>query len=209
MDAGETWEQVHLLPHLGEPSLTVLPHDVKGVGELRCVRRRQYSAMILILSRSTVAGPVVVLDARCPDGRGHYPGPAEPCNCDCRGVATSTDGGTTWGQTSYDPSVPDPDCQGAILALSNGSVIMSNPNSATDRINLSVRLGDVLVRCEEEAVVTWAEEAVSLSTPQTFGAYSSIFQTPDGKIGVLWETEGDQASRGCTGGSCSIVLSFL
>ena len=32
-DGGATWEQVHLLPHLGEPSLTVLPSDVKGVGE--------------------------------------------------------------------------------------------------------------------------------------------------------------------------------
>ena len=33
----------------------------------------------------------LVLDARCPDGRKPYPGPASPCNCDCRGVAVSMD----------------------------------------------------------------------------------------------------------------------
>ena len=86
---------------------------------------------------------------------------------------------------------------------------MSNPNSATDRVNPAVRLGEVLVRCEEEAVVVWDNVTAPLASEGTFGAYSSMFQAPDGRIGVLWETEGNQAARGCSGGSCSIVLSFL
>lgn len=86
---------------------------------------------------------------------------------------------------------------------------MSNPNSATSREDLGVRLGEVLVRCEEEAVVVWDDDVAPLAAPGTFGAYSSMFQTADGRLGVLWETQGDQAARGCTGGSCSIVLSFV
>jgi hypothetical protein len=30
-----------------------------------------------------------------------------------------------------------------------------------------------------------------------------------GRVGVLWETEGDQQARGCHGEGCSIVLSFI
>ena len=68
-------------------------------------------------------------------------GPAAPCDCNCRGTTLSRDGGSTWQTILYDPSLPDPDCQGAIIALLNGSVCFSNANSPTQRQDLSVRLG--------------------------------------------------------------------
>jgi hypothetical protein len=48
-----------------------------------------------------------------------------------------------------------------------------------------------------------------LAAPGTSAGYSSLFEMPDGRVGVLWETEGDQRERGCRGEGCSIVLSFL
>ena len=181
-DGGGTWADVSppsaagggpMFPHLGEPSLAVLP------------------------------GGLLVLDARCPDGRKPYPGPAAPCDCDCRGVAVSSDGGRSWGETAFDGSVvPDPDCQGALIALANGSLAFSNANSPSVRVNPAVRLGEATA-----AGVAWAAGATQLATGATSAGYSSIFEAADGRLGVLWETEGGQP--GCHGEGCSIVLSFL
>ena len=186
-DGGVTWEDVSpfdtkmgkkMFPHLGEPSLTVLPNK----------------------------GNVVVLDSRCPDGRRPYPGPSIPCDCLCRGVSVSTDGGETWGDMVYDKAVPDPNCQGAVLALRNESIAFSNANSPTHRINPSVRLGEVAAN---GLSVNWADTVTLLANEGTSAGYSSLFETSNGRIGVLWESEGDQPSRGCHGEGCSIVLSFL
>ena len=188
-----------MFAHLGEPSLAVLPSGR------------------------------VVLDSRCPDGRGPYPGPKAPCDCDCRGVSVSDDGGLSWSAVLYDPSVPDPNCQGAVLGLRNGSIAFSNANSATARINPSVRLGKVVgysggrrnggadsgsrsgpASSSSPALpsrVEWSATATGLATATTSAGYSSMFETPDGRVGVLWETDGHRP--GCTGEGCSIVLSFI
>ena len=46
-----------------------------------------------------------------------------------------------------------------------------------------------------------------LATATTSAGYSALFQRPDGRVGVLWETEGDVP--GCRGEGCSIAVSFL
>ena len=46
-----------------------------------------------------------------------------------------------------------------------------------------------------------------LATATTSAGYSALFQRPDGRVGVLWETEGDVP--GCRGQGCSIAVSFL
>ena len=182
-DGGASWADVSprdaMLPggrgfaHLGEPSLTLLPSGA------------------------------LVLDARCPDGRRPYPGPASPCDCDCRGVAVSRDNGTTWGGMRYDSSVPDPDCQGAVLGLANGTLAFSNAASPSSRTDLSVRLGSV-----RGDSVAWSD-----ATPVGGGVaagYSSLTELPGGRgLGVLWETQGGGTGRGCHGQGCEIVLSFL
>lgn len=53
-DGGATWGQVHLLPHLGEPSLTVLPSDVKGVGAC-VVAERSITHFVLSIFVTTTA----------------------------------------------------------------------------------------------------------------------------------------------------------
>ena len=185
-DGGASWHDVspvdpasgtRLFPHLGEPSLALLPS-----GQL-------------------------VFDSRCPDGRKPYPGPASPCDCDCRGVSVSSDGGTTWGDMVFDPAVPDPDCQGSIVGLSNGSLAFSNANDPRYRVNPSVRLGKVVGA--GAVTVQWESAVTQLAAAETTAGYSSIFETSGGKVGVLWETNGAQMARGCRGEGCSIVLSFL
>ena len=180
-DQGETFSNVspistpgiQMFPHLGEPSLTMLRNGV------------------------------LILDSRCPDGRGYYPGPASPCDCNCRGVSMSIDNGVTWSATTYDnATVVDPDCQGSILGLRNGSFVFSNPNNPTQRIDLAVRLGNTV-----QGEVAWSKHAVPLAATATSAGYSSLFESDQGQVGVLWETEGNDLK--CKGEGCSIVLSFL
>ena len=57
--------------------------------------------------------------------------------------------------------------------------------------------------------MVWSPSVLPLAAPGTSAGYSSLFEMPDGRVGVLWETEGDQRARGCRGEGCSIVLSFL
>ena len=51
------------------------------------------------------------------------------------------------------------------------------------------------------------DNATQLATATTSAGYSALFQRPDGRVGVLWETEGDVP--GCRGQGCSIAVSFL
>ena len=203
-DAGVSWtdcsplQQQHqqaqrMFPFLGEPSLA------------------------LVRVRSNGWDEVLVLNSRCPTGRAPwYPGPAAPCDCDCRGVTLSTDGGTTWGAMNYDAALRDPDCQGAVIALKNGSLAFSNANSATRRQDLAVRLGSVRVHHggaqrsggahATTAAVVWAKAAWPLGKRNTSAGYSSMLELGGtGRIGVLWETEGNV--EGCRGEGCSIVFS--
>jgi len=174
---GRTWNNVspgiQMFPHLGEPSLTLLQSGV------------------------------LILDARCPDGRGYYPGPKSPCNCNCRGISISKDNGMTWSKTIFDnTTVVDPDCQGSLLGLRNGSFVFSNPNNPLERIDLAVRLGN-----DMNGQIAWSENVVSLASEKTSAGYSSLFESDNGSVGVLWETEGNNVK--CHGEGCSIVLSFL
>lgn len=180
---GRTWINVspvsspgiHMFQHLGEPSLTLLKNGI------------------------------LLLDARCPDGRGYYPGPASPCSCNCRGVSISKNNGMTWSSTMFDnTTVVDPDCQGAVLGLRNGSFVFSNPNSPTERIDLAVRLGNDV---NGGGRVAWSKNVVSLANERTSAGYSSLFESDNGSVGVLWETEGNGVK--CKGEGCSIVLSFI
>ena len=178
--AGLCQDSPRCFPHLGEPSLTQLT-----TGE-------------------------ILLNARCPDGRKPYPGPAQPCDCDCHGVSISqTSRGETWGSTAYDANgTTDPDCQGAAITLRNGSVLFSNLDSATARMNPSLRLGE-LVKNVAAREMKWSK-AVSVpgANARTIAGYSSLFQMMDGAIGILWETSVANQTK-CRGEGCSIVFSII
>ena len=116
------------------------------------------------------------------------------------------DGGSSWGEMVYDAAVPDPDCQGAVLGLPNGSLVFSNANSPSKRQNPSLRLGQIMME-QQKPKVEWSKTTTQLATTTTAAGYSTVFRLPGGRLGVLWETAGDQ-QRGCLGEGCSIALSF-
>ena len=95
-----------------------------------------------------------------------------------RKVAWSSDGGVTWTKAADDPALPEPTCQGSLLAVSRdkaGSLLFLNP-SGKGRANGTLRRSD-------DGGRTWAES--TLLFPGPF-AYSSIARI-GGDLGVLYE----------------------
>ncbi len=95
-----------------------------------------------------------------------------------RKVAWSSDGGLTWTKAADDPALPEPTCQGSLLAVPRdkaGSLLFLNP-AGKGRANGTLRRSD-------DAGRTWAES--TLLFPGPF-AYSSMARV-GGDLGVLYE----------------------
>ena len=58
----------------------------------------------------------------------------------CRAFARSTDEGRTWITVEYDPTLPEPSCQGSLVRLDADRVLLSHPANAHARTHLTVRL---------------------------------------------------------------------
>ncbi len=98
-----------------------------------------------------------------------------------RTVATSTDGGLTWSDVSFDQALIEPRCQASLLRLdppeSGGSrVLFSNPASP-QRENMTVRLS-------YDDGATWPAAKVLHPGP---AAYSCLTVLADGAIACLYE----------------------
>lgn len=91
-------------------------------------------------------------------------------------VALSTDGGETFGETTEDPTLIDPVCQGSILRLPDGALVFSNPASKK-REKLTVRLST-------DDGKTWPHAKELHSGP---AAYSCLTVLPGGDVGCLYE----------------------
>ena len=107
----------------------------------------------------------------------------------------------------YDATVPDPDVAGAVFGLSDGRVAFSNPSSTTHRENMTLRIGTL--DASQASGITWDRGMVLAKSATEAAGYSSIFEGSDGKVGVLWETQGDDAFPNCYGGYCQIVLTLV
>lgn len=98
-----------------------------------------------------------------------------------RKAAWSQDGGATWTKAVDDPALPEPTCQGSLLAARHAgkpAIFFLNP-AGKGRANGTLRRSD-------DGGKTWAES--TLIFPGAF-AYSSMAQVgPD--IGVLYEPAG-------------------
>lgn len=60
-----------------------------------------------------------------------------------RASARSDDGGRTWSDVEYDPTLPDPSptgCQGSVVRLDEGRVLLSHPSDPDARSRLTMRL---------------------------------------------------------------------
>lgn len=97
----------------------------------------------------------------------------------CRAAAWSRDGGVSWSAVEYDPSLPEPSCQGSIVRLDRRRVLMAHP-SCTDRRERLV----VLV--SEDECRTWREERV---LEEGYGGYSDLAVAAEGQVLCLYEGE--------------------
>ena len=102
-----------------------------------------------------------------------------------RALATSQDGGATWSELSFDPTLIEPICQASLIRhMGHGAadespsrLLFSNPASKTARVDLTVRLS-------YDSGKTWP---VSRLLNAGRSAYSNLAILPDGSIGCLYE----------------------
>lgn len=153
--------------------------------------------------------------------------------CACQDRAQSTDGGLSWSSPANITSLPSPNCQGSVLALSavsvgssgsaggdSGSAALwySGPGSAT------VRKGMTIFRSTDGGGAEW-QVAAAIGAADADAMYSCMDAMPAAdaeptdhgrQLGLLWETSMDQQSDGntsatgaassCVGPGCRIVF---
>ncbi len=95
-----------------------------------------------------------------------------------RAFTRSTDGGRTWTPVEYDPTLPEPSCQGSLIRLHERRVVLSHPGNADARTHLTVRLSSDDCR-------TWP---VARVLDEGSAAYSDL-AVADGHILCLYEAD--------------------
>lgn len=101
-----------------------------------------------------------------------------------RAIAISADGGETWGETTWDASLPEPQCMASFVRHSwpsddkPGLLLFSNPASREGR-------KDLVVRGSTDEGKTWP--VAKLVHPGD-AAYSHMTVLPDGSIALAYET---------------------
>ncbi len=96
----------------------------------------------------------------------------------CRAFARSHDGGRTWTPVEYDPTLPEPSCQGSLVRLDERRVLLSHPSNADARTHLTIRLSSDDCR-------TWP---VARVLDEGSAAYSDL-AVADGNILCLYEAD--------------------
>ena len=100
----------------------------------------------------------------------------------CRAVAYSEDGGETWGEIRLERALPDPVCQGNVIA-DGERLLFSNAASADRRERMTLRTSLDMGK-------TWSEGVVIHAGP---AAYSDIAVLSGGCVGCLYECgDGDE-----------------
>jgi sialidase-1 len=97
-------------------------------------------------------------------------------------VTTSTNGGETWGEVTFDMTLVDPICQSSVVLypdLGDGKVrvLFSNPADEKTRVKGTVRLS-------EDGGKTWPYSKV---VEAGYYGYSCLTVLKNGEIGVLYE----------------------
>ena len=87
----------------------------------------------------------------------------------------------TWGEPWF--TVPDPTCMASLVSHPKGPLLFSNPNSATERVALTIRTST-------DDGKTWSDGRLLDPRPC---AYSCLTVLRDGSVGVLYEC-GDRSN---------------
>jgi sialidase-1 len=109
-------------------------------------------------------------------------------------VAISKNGGETWDSTYFDHNLPDPVCEGSILAIGKkkGKNILAFCNAADtkNRDNLTLRISF-------DEGKTWSISKVIDKSPNTnvkdYTAYSDLVKINKREIGILYEKDNYRA----------------
>lgn len=96
-----------------------------------------------------------------------------------RKFAFSSDRGETWTEPVKSTTLADPACNGDVIALSDGTLVHSIPDSHTNRENVSLYTS-------KDNGETWQQHSVICPTGS---AYSAITAIDDNTIGVLSEED--------------------
>lgn len=104
-----------------------------------------------------------------------------------RGVRTSTDGGATWTETTHDPNLTCPRCQGSIVRdySSPNRLYFSNPGQLGARKEMTVR-------ASADGGKTWPKSTVVYNGA---AAYSNLVVLAPNKVGILFEMEDGKPYR--------------
>jgi len=97
-----------------------------------------------------------------------------------RQVAHSKVGGATWVEQRFDTQLPEPRCQGALLAIENNGeklLLFSNPADGQSRINMTLSVS-------RDQGINWNRK---IPIYQSHSAYSDLIELDDGDIFVLFE----------------------
>ncbi len=97
-------------------------------------------------------------------------------------VTTSTDGGETWGEVTFDMALVDPICQSSVVLYPDQGdgkvrVLFSNPADEKTRVKGTIRLS-------EDGGKTWPFSKV---IEEGYYGYSCLTVLKNGEIGVLYE----------------------
>ncbi len=95
----------------------------------------------------------------------------------CRGWSRSTDGGETWSEVAFDPGLPEPSCQGSVMALGDGRLLLAHPGRPYARAELTLRLSRDQGR-------SWSSAGV---LEPGAAAYSDLAVTSEGQVLCLYE----------------------
>jgi sialidase-1 len=129
----------------------------------------------------------------------------QPSGGSLRGVAFSTDGGSSFSSPSFDPSLVEPVCMASILRaappLGDGNVYFSNPGQATGRVNGLVRRSR---GCGAETC-TW-DGSLVIDAGAPFG-YSCLGPINTTHMGLLWETNAEPCYSNSS--ACLLVFSVI
>jgi sialidase-1 len=102
-----------------------------------------------------------------------------------RKISQSKDGGKSWTEMKVDEGLPGIHCMGSILRYSwpdsgQSIIVYSGPASKKGRTNGTLRIS-------YDEGLTWKD---SLEMASPYYGYSCLTKTVDGRIGVLYETDG-------------------
>lgn len=105
-----------------------------------------------------------------------------------RQVAISKNGGVTWIEQRFDPQLPEPRCQGALLSVGKGRknlLLFTNPSDTKSRINMTLSVS-------KDNGKDWYKK---IPVYNSHAAYSDLVELNSGNIFILFEA-GDENPYG-------------